>query len=90
MNSKDYFIAVFGKLADVVGVLIADPVHLFQYFALNAFGLRVTCGPLGRLVVFCSHHIVERRYLHVAIQWHHFTMLENFIDLTQVDALFGI
>ena len=74
-----YLVAVLGQLADVARVLVAYAIDLVEYLALDALGLRVARRPLGRVVVLRAHHVVERRYLHVAVQWHHFALLCFFV-----------
>lgn len=90
MSFVYYLIAILGKLTDIVIVLVANAIDLFEYFTLHTVGLRVARRPLARVVVFRLHDVVKRRYLHVAIQRNHFTLLEDFVDLRQIDAFLGV
>lgn len=76
-----HLIAVFGKFTDVMIVLVANAIDVLENLALHAVRLRIACRPLGHVIVFGLHDVVEGRDLHVAVQRHHFALTKYLVDL---------
>lgn len=78
-----YLIAVSGKLADVLHVVLPNLRQMHHQVGLRRSGVGSRQGPLARIEMLAPFDIVKRRYLHIPEQRHNLDVLPTKTTPTQ-------